>query len=165
MKTVKTYFLFLLFIMIVYSFYSCNKYYAYSSPYKDWSNTDSIFVSYDTLDFQKPSGDQLLIRFWIDPSSTVKTVFEVIEKEGGLSVKGIRFGYVYNKKNKKKYTYEEKEIIPNSNQLVLRQKIDSLKFMDFKTIDDNWQNSFKLGLFVRVWYRVEYYNRSQKNKF
>ena len=154
-----------IFAGIIFLISCSSKYNAWTFPFMDWSKPDSIFSSYDTLRINKSKNNQFLIRFWIDPSSTVKQFVEIRDTTNGFIAKKVIYGYVFNKNHKSKRIYTTITIHPTSNWKDLMEKIDSIDFMNYKSRYHSWQTDGGPMHTPMIWYRVEYFKNGLHNDF
>jgi hypothetical protein len=138
---------------------------AHTYPFMDWTKPDSVFHSYDTLRTNKIENNQFLIRFWIDPSYSVKQFVEIKETNNGYMAKKVMYGKVFNKKRKLKIVFKTISINPKSNWIDFIAKLDSIDFMSFKSRYHSWETDGGPDHTPMIWYRIEYFKKDLHNDF
>lgn len=144
---------------------SCSNYYPRTYLFMDWSNPDSLFSSYDTIQHSSPGNHNYIFRLWIDPSSTVKQCISIYDTNGGFNISMKTFGYVYNKKEKARWIERTNNIATPKDVNEIVASIDSLDLMSYKSRYYNWQTDAAPMHTPMIWYRVEYYRNGQSNDF
>lgn len=131
----------------------------------DWSNPDSIFHSYDTLQLAKNTESHFLVRFWIDPSSSIKQYIEIKDTIGGYKATRVIFGQEYNLKDESKMIFETHDIHPKSKWDTFIKKMESFHFIDYESRYHSWYTDGGPMHTAMIWYRVEYFKGSEHNDF
>jgi len=152
-------------VVLVTILISCSKYTSWTYPFMDWSKPDSIFNSYDTLKLTRTVNNRILIRFWFDPSSTVKQYIEIKDTINGYKAIKVKYGNIYNKKHKTKRILSTSIVTPKSNWNDLISRIDSLNFMNYKSRYHSWQTDGGPMHSLMIWFRIEYFNKDIHNDF
>ena len=166
MKSIRVIFIFITIIMLS----NCNrqisgKYSARIYPFFNWSNPDSIFLSYDTLIGKKTDNCTLLIRIWIDQSSSIKQLIEVKDTINGYKANRIVFGQVFDEKGNTKKVLNKDAITPKSKWNSIISEINSINLMDYCSRYHSWQTEGGPMNSPMIWYKVEYRNGNQCNNF